>query len=502
MKNTTMRKLAGIAAIVTLASCMMAPMGMTAFAVAADTSDITISGAVTGSEYVGYKLMTLTQNGTSFSYTINSKYSEILQAAADVDSDDAVLEYLESDDVDIRAFADAVYMGILADGTIESDEVLSATEATTVEQGYYLVVETKTGNSDPDDTYSLAMLDTAGDDNVTITTKESTPTLFKKIKDKNDTENTTSDWQDSADHDIGDSIDFQLTGTVSSKYDDYKEYYYAFHDTLSPGLTFNNDVQVYVGGVEITEGFEVVTSTTDGCTFEVVFEDLKDIDSVTATSKIVVEYSATLNENAEIGSTGNPNVADLEYNVNPYFTDANNDGKDDTTGEEEETGYTPEDKVIAFTYKVEVNKTDGTNALDGATFTLEKNVNGTWTALELVEADNGSTFTFTGLDDGDYRLTETEAPQNYNKLTDPIEFTVSAEHDVEEANPQLTALTGDTFTGNVTTGILSTEIVNESGSKLPSTGGIGTYIFYILGTILVAGAFILIVSKKRMSTEK
>lgn len=502
MKNTTLRKLAGIAAIVTLASCMMAPM--TAFAASADTSNITISGAVAESEYAGYKLLNLSQAGDAYTYTVNSKYSAILQEAANVETDDAVIEYLEAEGTDIRAFADTVYMAILAaDPAIDADVDLSIDEATSVEQGYYLVVETKTGESDPDDTYSLAMLDTAGDENVTIETKEGTPTLVKKIKDTNDTENTTTDWQDSADYDIGDTIPFQLTGTVSSKYAEYEEYYYAFHDTLSAGLTFNNDVKVYVDGDEVNSGYEVVTSTTDGCTFEVVFEDLKDIAGVTATSKIVVEYSATLNEGAALGSAGNPNVADLEYNVNPYFTDENDDGKDDTTGEDEETGYTPEDKVIAFTYKVEVNKVDPDgNKLDGATFTLEKKVNDAWETLELVEASDGATFTFTGLDDGDYRLTETVAPEGYNMLDAPIEFTVSADHDVASADPKLNNLTGDELTGDVDSGVLSTDIVNETGNKLPGTGGIGTTLFYVVGGTMAVGAGVYLIAKKRMNNEE
>jgi len=501
-KTNTFKRFAAITSASILAACMVAPMAMSSYA-ADEKSSITISGAVTGSEYGGYKLMSLTQDEDAYSYTINSKYSSILQTAAGVSSDDEVITYLEADGTDARDFADKVYKAILAAG-MAPDEELSATDATEVDQGYYLVVETKTGESDPDDTYSLAMLDTAGDESVTINTKESTPTLVKKIKDITDKDGVVTGWQDSADYDIGDDIPFQLTGTVSSKYGDYEEYYYAFHDTLSPGLTFNNDVKVFVGGTEITEGFDVVTTgITDNCSFHVVFENLKDISAVTSTSSIVVEYSAKLNENAVIGKAGNPNVADLEYNVNPYFTDTNNDGKDDTTDEEEETGYTPEDKVIAFTYKVIVNKVDPEkNPLDGATFTLEKNIKGTWTALTLVESADGATFTFTGLDDGDYRLTETVAPEGYNKLTDAIEFTVTADHEIESADPKLNSLSGDTLTGDVDAGTLTAEIVNESGTKLPETGGIGTTLFYLGGGAMVAVAGVYLISKKRMKNAE
>ncbi|MDD6059697.1 MAG: isopeptide-forming domain-containing fimbrial protein [Ruminococcus sp.] len=506
-KTNTFKRFAAITSASILAACMVAPMAMTSNA-ANEKSNITISGAATGSEYCGYQLMTLTQDGSAYSYTINPTYSTILRAAAgNVATDNAVIEFLESANAtEVRDFADKVYKAILADTTSAYTYIqLSAVEATQVDQGYYLVVETKTGSSSPDDTYSLAMLDTAGDNNVTITTKESTPTLVKKIKDITDKDGNVTGWQDSADYDIGDNIPFQLTGTVSSKYDDYEEYYYAFHDTLSPGLTFNDDVKVYVGEAEITSGYTVVTEgITDGCSFHVVFDDLKKISSVTSASSIVVEYSAKLNNNAVIGKAGNPNVADLEYNVNPYFTDVDNDGKDDTTNEDEETGYTPEDKVIAFTYKVIVNKVDPDGApLNGATFKLEKNIEGSWTELAIVESTDGTTFTFTGLDDGEYRLTETEAPEGYNKLTDAIEFTVTADHEIASDDPQLISLTGgDVFTGDVDTCTLTANIKNETGNQLPSTGGIGTKLFYLGGGAMVAVAGVYLISKKRMKNAE
>lgn len=513
-----MRRFAAIAAVAAMTACMTVPMMAVMPASAADTATITISGAATGSTYVGYQLMSLTQDGSAYSYKVNSDFSAILQAAAGATTDADVIKYLEDNKDNatvIRDFADAVYTAILA-GDYESVE-LSATAATTVDQGYYLVAEKTTGNHVDgvvDDTFSLVMLDTAGDDNVTVTTKEGTPSLVKKIKDANDstdTAETVNNWQDSADYDIGDDVPFQLTGTVSSKYGDYNEYYYSFHDTLSSGLTFNNDVVVKVDGNPVTAGYEVVTTNlTDGCTFEVRFADLKKIEGATVTkdSKIVVEYTAELNTGAALGAPGNPNVADLEYSTNPYFTDTNNDGKDDNTGENEDTGFTPEDKVIAFTYKLDVNKVkkDGT-ALAGAEFSLEKKIGDTWSTLTLVKNDAGTVFTFTGLDDGEYRITETQEPQGYNKLTESIYFTVSATHDVESDDPALTALTNsytDTanlVTGDVTTGAFKVDVVNESGNILPGTGGIGTTLFYVVGGTLVAGAGVTLIAKKRMKKE-
>ncbi len=502
-----MRRFAAIAAAAAMTACMAVPMMAVMPVSAADQSTITISGAVTGSEYAGYKLFDLSQSGENYSYTVNTKYTAILQTVTGMTTDADILAYIGGlTGADVQTFADNVYKAIKANG-LESDSTLSATEATTVDQGYYLVVETKTGESDPDDTYSLAMLDTAGDANVTITTKESTPTLIKKLKDVNDSvANSTTDWQDGADYDIGDTVPFQLTGTVSSKYANYNEYYYAFHDTMCEGLTFDeNSVVVTVDGATLTGGYNVVTTgLTDGCTFEIQFPDLKKVEgaTVTADSNIVVYYEATLNQNAEINFTGNPNVADLEYSINPYFTGGGTTGKD----ENEETGFTPEDQVIVFTYQTVVKKVDSAhNPLTGAEFTLEKKVvtdaGTSWVPLTLVKNADGDTFTFTGLDDGDYRLTETQAPEGYNKLNAAIEFTVTAEHDITADAPVLNKLSGSTpFVYDATDGLVA-EIENKSGSVLPGTGGIGTTLFYVVGGTLVAGAGVTLIAKKRMKKE-
>ena len=217
-------------------------------------------------------------------------------------------------------------------------------------------------------------------------------------------------------------------------------------------------------------------------------------------SVITVEYTATLNENAVLGSAGNLNNVYLEYSNNPNKSEAGNN----------ETGNTPADKVIVFTYKTIINKVDGEDKpLTGAEFTLEKYNKETdeWEAIAVVKNDEGTTFTFSGLDDGDYRLTETKTPAGYNTI-EPIEFTITAEHDVLSDNPALTSLSGNattgeiTFTSSTTEGSLSADVVNKAGSTLPETGGMGTTIFYILGGLLVLFAVVLLVSKKRMSSEK
>ena len=381
-------------------------------------------------------------------------------------------------------------------------------ETYNVTAGYYLIKD-KDNTVSGNDAYTLYIVEVVG--NVTITPKSNVPEFSKKIKDTNDTTGDTSPWQDSADYDIGDQVPFQLKGKVTSRYADYKTYYFAFHDKEEPGLTFNSEsVKVYVDGTQITTGYEVTTGTfEDECTFEVVFKDLKKIKLVKANSEITVEYTSELNNNAVLGKPGNVNKAKLEFSNNPNSEQTGNP----------ETGETPWDNVIVFTYQVVVNKyansvADG-NKLPGAEFKLEKVLkDGTKTEIAVVKSSDETSFTFKGLDDGDYILTETKTPAQYNTIA-PITFTVTAEHNIEwttgNRNDILTSLTGDAASGtitfspktddnNVQTG-LETNVINKSGSTLPTTGGMGTTIFYVVGSILVLGAAILLITKKRMSAR-
>ena len=125
----------------------------------------------------------------------------------------------------------------------------------------------------------------------------------------------------------------------------------------------------------------------------------------------------------------------------------------------------------------------------------------------MVKNDEGTTFTFSGLDDGNYRLTETKTPAGYNTIED-IYFTITAEHDVLSDNPALTSLSGNattgeiTFTSNTAEGSLSANVINNAGATLPETGGMGTTVFYVVGAALVVTAVVLLVTKKRMSGEQ
>lgn len=367
-----------------------------------------------------------------------------------------------------------------------------------VEEGYYLIKDEDNSLTGKDDSYTTYIVKVAG--NLTIEPKSNKPSSQKKVKDTNDTTGDTTGWQDSADYDIGDKVPFQLTGTVAQNYADYKTYKFAFHDKESEGLTFNKDsVKVYVDGKAVAnECYRVVTPTDHQDTFDVVFDNLKDISDVAGGSKITVEYTSTLNEKAVLGEKGNPNEMYLEYSNNP----------NDLQGGE--TGKTPKDTVIVFTYKVVINKVDSEyHALQGAEFKLEKLLNdNTWKEITVKEiTNNGTTFTFSGLDDGRYRLTETKTPDKYNTIK-PIVFNVVASHDVEADAPKLISLSGERVSGEITLtptisdGALTSDIVNQKGSELPSTGGMGTTAMYVVGGVLVAGALLLLITKKRMDMDR
>ena len=430
--------------------------------------------------------------GDAVSETILTELKNVKSSASDADKLAVITKYADLKSTPV--------------GTVTNGSTYKAVA------GYYLIKDkdnTVTGN----DAYTTYIVQVLG--NVTIKSKSDVPSFEKKLKDTNDTTGETSGWQDSADYDIGDQVPFKLEGTIASNYDDYKTYYYAFHDKEEKGLTFNKDsVKVYVGEQLITSNYyQVVTNPTDGCTFEVVFNDLKAIQDsdgnaiVTKDSKIRVEYTSELNDDAVLGNQGNVNKAKLEFSNNP-----NEEQKGD---KKPSTGDTPWDNVIVFTYKVVVDKyansVDG-EKLPGAEFTLEKVLaNGNKQTITVVKSNNGTTFTFKGLDDGDYILTETKTPAGYNTI-DAIKFTVKADHTIEWDGDKRTdvltdlsgkATTGDiTFTANTDKSELATKVVNKQGFVLPSTGGIGTTIFYVIGGLLMAAAAVLFVTKKRVESDK
>ena len=382
--------------------------------------------------------------------------------------------------------------------------------------GYYLVKDT--GNIPAGQTATDYIVQVLG--NVTMQPKSSTVTVEKKVMDFNSsTETERNNYYDSADYGMKDAagnnnylVAFRTTVHLADNYKSYENpYQLIIHDKQSAGLTFYPAKLNVTGtdGNKLTENkdYRVVTEgLEDGCTFHVVFDDLNNVPEVNPGDTITLDYTCELNENAVVGSAGNPNEVRVEFSNDPYS---------------EATGYTPWDKVVVFTYSVVVNKVDDEDQpLAGAEFELQKyNADGEWYTINVVTAnETGTVFTFKGLDDGIYRLKETVTPAGYNTIDD-IEFTIEATHEWDSADPQLTDLkvtggkyideNGDAiadlgevkFTPVVADGTLTTDVVNDAGTLLPETGGIGTTIFYVLGGVLIVGAAVILVVRRRVSGE-
>ena len=527
-----------------LALAMILSLSVVAFA--AEGTNLTITNS-DGRTYNGYKLLNLTtslKSGThhpsscdgtnhsddcfNYAYTVNEKYRTILQqetfakggdylwedgtkpSGAEQITDDQILEHLSnqtSDNSDgyqtMRQVADRLYRAILTAG-IEADATSLTGNNNTIGQGYWMFADVT--ELDGNASNSLVMVDTKGQSAITINPKTAIPTVEKKVKDIEDSKDnsiTDNPWHDSADHDIGDSVPFKLTATLPSNVEFYQTYTMIFHDTMSAGLTLKPDsVKVYMYDTkqeadadtnlskfdkDVTDKFALNTVLTDDCTFEVGCEDVFTIDGVTKDTAFVVYYEATLNENAAIGAQGNPNEVYLEFSNNPYA-----DG----------TGKTERDKVIVFTYQLVVNKTDSqNNPLAGAGFTLsKKNLDGTYNVIgEELTGEDMTTFTWTGLDDGDYKLEETTVPEGYNKMAD-IVFSISATHDETSDNPGLNSLDGGQIgTGKVDAGTIEKDIVNNTGTVLPETGAKGTFLLISASTMFVMVAVVFMVTRKKMS---
>lgn len=485
-------------------------------------------------------------------------------------------------------------------------------EITVTGSGYYLVKDQNGTVDTANGAYTRFMLEVVGD--ATATVKSEVPSGDKKVYIDNA---TTGDANNAS---IGSHVSYEITSKVPNHVG-YNYYYFIMNDTLSEGLTFDGagSVAVKVGNVVLTQGVDYYVYTEDVApkTFRLAFANIMNYD---VGADIVVTYSATINDKAVIGTTGNPNTWNLQYSNNPDDTfdgerpdDQNKPGLplDETN---EALGQTPDEKTLTYVTELDITKYANevleANLLAGAEFTLtgtskqvvlntvdyyEASENGTYyllldgtytetapTGTEYVEigvgtaetttgyiknADgeyviptdtgdyNGATLYklvkgtadkyadvntkyekktatettyvdadvsiemttgadgkiyFKGLGAGEYTLTETVTPEGFNTI-DPIKFTINF------TAPDRGVITGeetciwdlvsDTLevseSGNGFSlgGIFSANIINQSGSLLPSTGGIGTTIFYVVGGILVVAAGILLVTKKRMSAR-
>ncbi len=521
-----------------------------------ETPDATIGNVVWGSAITDpVKFIKALKDDT----TIKSAFEEISESSSAADVAKAIADAgWGEDSEEARALAKVAYANI--------NKSVGVDTGTTIESGYYLVVDETEGVTGKDSIVNLALLQLTDKGPFTVKQKVDVPSVTKKVKETNDTTGNVTDWQDAADYDKTDTIEYQLRGTLPTGYASFDNYYYAFHDKLSSGLTGSTDnLKVYlVNGkkngeyteddfkdlktkvgkedsnvTDITGAFTSKLENIDpsasedgkwGSTLTVTCNDLKKsefTESITEDSVIVVEYTAILNNEAVMGKDGNPNTVTLEYTNKP---DAGGEG---------DKGTTPPDTVIVFTYELDVDKyemkDEEKTALNGAGFTLYKleangepkdkaedgtkdenatagpDGTGAWVKVgdEIFNAESAK-FVWDRIDSGKYKLVETTVPDGYNKADDII-FTVKGVYDATGEEPALTDLTvvddeGAEVEGfdvklEAKTALAGVGIENKRGVTLPETGGIGTTIFYVVGSVLVLGAVILLVTKRRMKSE-
>lgn len=398
--------------------------------------------------------------------------------------------------------------------------------------GWYLVLDkTQLATAtDPEknDALNPAVLQFTRD--ITITTKTDAPSQEKKVKE--DTTHTANNgYNDEADYDIGEEVPFQITSKIPD-ISKFTKYEMLFTDTMDAGLDFTaSSIKVTIGTTEydaaaIASNENIIlTPNTDGHGFTLKLVVKKqNADKLSGTNTAIyaeaadikIDFTAKLNKNAVIGLPGNVNTSKLTYTNSPNATDENDSNSD-----------TPEDKVVVLTYELDVTKVDGedtTKKLKDAEFVLKSGdkflkvdadgkVEG-WVATQAeastLKSDANGKIAIIGLDEGTYSLVETKAPTGYNLLTDPIALVISATYLTDRdawdgTTDAISALKitvdGTEKAGATDTGIVATDVLNNKGAVLPSTGGIGTTIFYIIGAILVLGAGILLVTRRRMSAN-
>ena len=362
--------------------------------------------------------------------------------------------------------------------------------------GYYLVrdkKETLDGTTQDMGTGYIVKLV----DNITVQPKKSFPTPTKVIDENNGVKAT-------ANYAFGEEVPFKLTGSLPTNYDFFDNYKYTFHDTLDNGLEFNeNSVEVYVGNTKIVSGYDIDTTETADHTFAIIFndtksEDIKDAEDKTVTitkdSVITIKYKAKVKNDAVRGLPGNENKMFIEYSNNPG---TNN------------TGKTKEVNTKVYVFNLEFNKirSDGGTALTGAQFIIERKNADNWEAVEGIEytvTENGTVFTFSGLSNGTYRVTETTTPDGYNTIK-PFEFTIKANYNDSDTTKLESLDIVSTETSEVATievkdsefSTLKTTVTNIKGITLPLTGGMGTIIFTVLGSILMGIATIFLIKSKK-----
>ena len=481
-----MKKILNIILVIAVTLVQLIP---TTLVNAAETGTITITNAVKDETYSIYKILELDRYDTTanrYIYQVTDekweafikdttkggKYLEIKDGGAYAE-DYVVWKSTVTITDEVKAtFAKEALAYAEANGITPTETKQAESETLVFDElalGYYLV-DSSLG--------TLCNLTTTAP-SIEIQEKNTTPTVEKKVQEE-------TVFGDKNDAKIGDTVNYETTITVGTGTINY-----VLHDTLSDGLTLDvATIKVYVGGTEVANennvNYTITAPATDGHSFDVKFEN-SYIGSLTSGTKIVVKYSAILNEEAVIKGAGNPNETWLTYGDNQEST---------------------HDKTITYTYDFELIKTDSENVeLEGAEFKLYGSATGTdeikvvlidettntyrvaKTAEELASATTikAGKAIIQGLDSKTYYLEETVAPTGYNKLTSRVPVTVKG-----------TSLTTEVETTPVYEAT-SVSVVNLTGTQLPSTGGFGTTLFVSIGSILVLGFGVLLVTKLRMS---
>ena len=451
-----------------LALVMVFALATAAFAV--ETNSITVKGAVKDQQYKLYKMLDLVVNDahTAYSYTVNSAWADFFKAAEGETPAGKGLAYVDIDaqgyvtwkkGADVAAFAKdaeefAKDLTALKTHTASADGDFAFSD---LEAGYYLVTSTLGTKA--------TVGTTPGTPPPELQQNTPPPPNVKTVE-----EDSTGHPGEKNDADIGQTVNFKSTITAQPGAENY-----VFHDKMSDGLTYNNDAKVYTNEAMTQElaaaNYTVITTPSDSDTFDITFTQ-DYLNTITAETKLYVKYSATLNENAVIAGDGNPNESRLSYG-------------DTGDGSHTPSGTTPPSETKTYTWDVDVFKytMNGETevALAGAKFTLSKNADGstpialvsegnnvyrvaktdeTGTVTEITTDTTGK-FTIKGLDADTYYLTETAAPAGYNKLAGPV-----------------TIVIGENGVVNATTeapqGVEEVKVLHQSGTELPSTGGMGT----------------------------
>ena len=482
----------------------------------------TLSDIEWGTGIDGAAFLTELKKNASFTSCTDAKTVAEKLAAFTDDSDEAV------------AFAK------LAGKFLTTATATSSTGKITVPAGYYLLKDV-TDVTTPHDALSLNILKVVKD--VTVNPKADHPTVDKKIG----TDISTGVAANEAT--IGDKVPFVIASKVP-KMQGYTKYFFVLNDSMTAGLTYNKDVAIKIGTTTLAPDAYDVTYDDTANTMKIVIKDFIQYKSE-AGKDIVVTYSATLNEKADLSTDkGNKNTVKLTYSNNPNV-DYKGDNEPDST---DPVGVTPEHVTVTYSTKLQLTKVDGADhnvKLEGVEFQItgtsiktavskgeyfKQDAAGTYyqlkdgtftetvptaeteskyvstsvkyakvtdtteqTKMQKVTAsgttDANGLITFEGLGAGTYYITELKTLGGYNLLTAPITVTITA-------TPSETGC-GWTVSSNATfeDDMVKLTVENNKGSVLPITGGIGTTIFYVIGGLLVCGAAVMAITKKKLSVE-